>query len=49
MGKVITTGTIDEVIRLLEQEYGPRQWKADGDPVTVVNSNNHHKTKSLWK
>jgi len=39
--------TIDEVIRLLEQEYGPRQWKAYGDPVTVVNSNNHHKTKSL--
>jgi endonuclease-3 len=36
MGKAITTGTIDEVISLLEQEYGPRQWKADGDPVTVL-------------
>ena len=36
MGKAIAMVTIDEVIRLLEQEYGPRQWKAYGDPVTVL-------------
>jgi endonuclease-3 len=27
---------IEEVIELLEQEYGPRQWKSDSDPIDVL-------------
>jgi endonuclease-3 len=27
---------IEEVIELLEQEYGPRQWESDRDPVDVL-------------
>jgi len=27
---------IKEVIKLLEQEYGPREWQADGDPIDVL-------------
>jgi endonuclease-3 len=27
---------IEEVIELLEQEYGARQWQADGDPIDVL-------------
>ena len=27
---------IEEVIKLLEQEYGPREWHADGDPIEVL-------------
>jgi endonuclease-3 len=27
---------IGKVIELLEQEYGPRQWQSDGDPVDVL-------------
>jgi endonuclease-3 len=27
---------IEEVIELLEQEYGPRQWQSDRDPIDVL-------------
>ena len=27
---------IEEVIELLEQEYGSREWQADGDPIDVL-------------
>jgi endonuclease-3 len=27
---------IEEIIELLEQEYGPRQWQSDRDPVDVL-------------
>jgi len=27
---------IEEVIELLEQEYGPRKWQPDGDPIDVL-------------
>jgi endonuclease-3 len=27
---------IEEVIRLLEQEYGPRQWQPDRDPIDIL-------------
>lgn len=27
---------IDEVIRVLEREYGPREWQSSGDPVDVL-------------
>jgi endonuclease-3 len=33
---VVKKKAIEDVIELLEQEYGPREWQAGGDPIDVL-------------